>query len=154
MIDREEHGWTPKLVKARLVAATLWVKHYGGPVGPSGVKSSMPSYKASFEDHMDEGWGIPEVAGEDPADDKGRPLPPSAEEVEAHLDALMWVSSFVAKTHPESARILALWLRCKVYRRDFDRAIGDRQSRGHAYRLRDRALSLISVALARRDGDK
>lgn len=149
--DREIEGWTPKLVKARLVAATLWVKHYGGPVGPSGVKSSMPTYKASLDDHLEERWGFPETADEDPRDDRGRPMPPTAEEVELHLDALTWVASYVHPTHPESARILALWVRCKVYRRDFDRAIRDRQSRGHAYRLRDRALMLISVALARRD---
>ena len=153
MIDgREIEGWTPKLVKARLVEATLWVKHYGGPVGPTGVKSSMPTYKASLDDHLEEGWGLPEIAGDDAPEDKRRPLPPSAEMIEAHMDALTWVAQYVAKTHPESARLLALWVRCKVYRRDFDRAIEGKQSRSHAYRLRDRALSLISLALSARDG--
>lgn len=147
ILDDGPEVWTPELVNKRLVEAVRWVRFHGGPVGPSGVKSCMPSYRPSLEDHLEEGWGLPEVADDEAEPARPKPLPPTPEMVEKLIDALTWVSRYVAPTNPGSARMLALWLRCKVYRRDFEDDLAGRVSRGHAYRLRDRGLSLIAVAL-------
>lgn len=145
-------AWTYKLVRERLIEAVTYARFYGGPVGPSGMRSGMPAYRASLEDHLDEGWGLPEAAedDEDTARNRAMPRPPSPERIEHLVDALAWPARFVALSNPGSARMLSLWLRCRVYKLDFERAL-DRigMSRSHAYRLRDRALTLIAVGLDR-----
>ncbi|TXH44938.1 MAG: hypothetical protein E6Q97_31945 [Desulfurellales bacterium] len=141
------HIWTPGEVKAELVEAVRWVRFHGGPVGPSGIRSCMPSYTPSLEDHLEEGWGLPEVAGDDRPGDKKVSLPPTPERVEQLIDALTWISRYVVATNPGSAQMLALWVRCKVYRRDFGDAVEGRLSRSSAYRLRDRGLGIIATRL-------
>jgi hypothetical protein len=142
--------WTPKLVRERLIEAATWVRYYGGPVGPAPMRSALPGYAVSLEDHLAEGWGIPEVAGND--DEAGRlqhmPLPPGPDRITALEDALTWVGRYVARDHRVLARILQMWIRCRVYRGSFDAVCADlRISRAHAYVLRDRALGLIARGL-------
>lgn len=149
--DTHPEVWTPDLVRKALVEAVSWSRQFGGPVGPAGVRSTMPHYRATLEDHLDEGWGLPEVAGDEPSVD-GRPvvLPPPPERVSQLLEALGWVGRYLLPDHPGSAQMLQLWLRCKTRGdgRGFDPALRRMgMGRGHAYRLRDRALSRIAQGL-------
>jgi hypothetical protein len=145
-----DEGWTPGIVKVRLIAALQWAHYSAGRVGPAPMGSGMPVFRATFDDHMAEGWGIPEIADPDDVVEKVVRIAATPAEVEAHLEALGWVADYLLPAHPNLASILSLWLRCKVQRHSFDKAIDRRRNlaRGHAYRLRDRALSLISQALA------
>lgn len=151
--------WTPALVRAELIQAVTWVRFYGGPVGPARMRSCLPAYAPTLEDHLAEGWGLPETADDDDEEQerhrrKVMALPPSAARVGALSDALHWVGRHVARSHPGSARMLALWLRCRVYRRNYDEAVRAMGvAPGHAYRLRDRALGLIAMGLDR-DGNR
>lgn len=143
-------GWTSKAVKDTLVEAVRWVRYSGGPVGPAAIRSCMPHYAATLDDHLEEGWGLPESADDELEVTEMR-ISPTPERVDELVDALTWISRFVTATNPGSARMLSLWLRCRVERHNFVEALGGKVSRGHAYRMRDRALSLIAIALTVRD---
>lgn len=148
MIERQIEGWTPTLVKERMVEAVRWARYNIGPTGPSQIRSTMPAYAASLEDHLEEGWGLPETADDQPEEKVLRiNLPPK--KVQQMIDTLEWCAKYLAADHPGSARMLNLWLRCRVHKADFNRQIEQRGvSRSHAYRLRDRGLSVIAQALA------
>lgn len=150
--------WTPRLVRERLVEALRWARHTGRPVGPPPVRSTMPAYKATLEDHLDEGWGLPEVADDESEIEEARilRLSISAERAQAYIEALGWVATYVAPTHPTSARVLNTWLRCRVYNNTdafLRHCVQMGVSRGHAYRLRNRALRMIAQGLDR-DGSR
>jgi hypothetical protein len=152
MIDRENeiNTWTPKLVKERLVEAVRWARYNAGPTGPSSIRSSMPAYHPTLEDHLEEGWGFPEKAdGVEEAEQVLRvQLPP--EQIDQMIWVLDWCRLYLAKDRPGDAVILNLWIRCRVYKKSFDGALkrrGFALSRAHAYRMRDRALSLIAQRL-------
>ena len=144
----EQDGWTPKAVKERMVEAVRWARYNIGPTGPVPIRSSMPIFRPTLDDHLEEGWGLPEKAeGVEEAEQVLRiALPP--EKIQQMIDALEWCAKYVAAEHPGSARMLNLWVRCRVYKGDFNRVVEARGiSRGHAYRLRDRGLSIIAQAL-------
>jgi hypothetical protein len=151
MNRREElETWTPKIVGDRMVAALRWATYTGGRVGPGGIKGSMPAFNPTLEDHLDEGWGLPDRAGDDdPEDGKRLVVQATAAQITAHEAALNWPADFLYPAHEGSARMLCLWLRCKVHKRSFDDAIKRRGtiSRATAFRLRDRGLTIISVGL-------
>ena len=144
--------WTPKRVGEAMTAALRWATYSGGKVGPAGLRGSMPSFIASLDDHLDEGWGLPEVAGdEEPGDGKRLVVQATAAQITQHEAALLWSARYLCPDYEGSARMLGLWLRCKVYRRPFDDAVKRRGtiSRATAFRLRDRGLSIISTGLDR-----
>ena len=149
---REPETWTPKRVGEVMTEAVRWARFNAGQVGPAGIKGCMPAFNPTLEDHLDEGWGIPEVAGENEPD-AARPVrrPATPEQITRFEAALHWPTLYLFPRHEGSARILGLWLRCKVHKRPFDAAIKARGtiSRTNAYALRDRALSLISQGLDR-----
>lgn len=72
-------------------------------------------------------------------------------QVTAYLAALEWPALYLVPDRAGDARVLNLWVRCRVYSLSFSEAVDRRQylSRAMAYRMRDRALSVISVALDR-----
>ncbi len=146
-----EPQWTPELVGDALVTAMRWAASQG-PVGPRGYNHVRFAFSASLDDHLDEGWGLPEVAGQDePPED--RPLrlmlPPAV--VSRHRAALEWPATYLCPADVGSARALGLWAACKATGRSFDGALKARATmhRSVAYRLRDKGLSLVSVGLAR-----
>ena len=138
--------WTPKLVGERLVEAIRWARYNAGPTGPASVRAAAIPFVPTAEDFEAAGWGEREVADEEP--------PPSARryspaKISAILDALEWPARYTVASKPKSTEILNLWLRCKVYRGNFEKVIEHRgeMSRMSAYRYRDRALSAIAVGL-------
>lgn len=141
--------WTPQLVATRLIEAVRWARYGAGPVGPSGIRSGMPTYAPTWEDRMAEGWGLPELAGDETQEDRPLRVNATPEQVGAYMAALQWQAAYLVPAHVGSSRVLGLWLRCRVARRSFDAAIKDRPhlSRANAYRLRDRALSIIAQGL-------
>lgn len=146
--------WTPKRVRETLVEAVTWAKQYAGPVGPASVRGSMPTFKATLEDHLEEGWGIPEVAGDEEDDERPMRVPVEPERADFLMAALSWQAIYlVNKGNVGLARILGLWLHYATARggaSGFDAALKRRNiTKGHAYRLRDRALSQIAQGLAR-----
>ncbi|XAI96300.1 hypothetical protein [Microcystis phage Mae-JY30] len=148
MSSQDVDTWTPKLVRERLVEAIRWARYNAGPTGPAPVRALMPTYIPSQAERDEEGWGHPETADDDEPVLR-RQLRP--DQVSAIIDALHWPARYAVPELPTSARILNLWLRCKVYRGNFDKTI-ERQgemSRASAYRMRDRALAAIAVGLER-----
>ena len=150
MIEDAPGIWTPELVRDRMIEAVRWARYTAGPTGPAPIRSLMPEYRASLEDHLAEGWGLPEKA--DGVDEAERAIhlrmPP--ERVDQMIWVLDWCRLYLAKDRPGDAVILNLWLRCRVYRGNFDTALKRRSfamTRRHAYRMRDRALAHISQRL-------
>ncbi len=142
--------WTPRRVAQELIEAVTWARHFGAPAGPSGMRSSLPAFLPTLDDHLEEGWGVPEVAGEDGPDDRPLRIPVSSERAQQLDEALNWVGVYVARSNPGTARMLSLWLKYRTQGRGkgFDPAIRRLGlSRGHAYRLRDRGLGLIAMGL-------
>ncbi len=148
MIGTGYDGWTPRLVGAQMIAAVRWVRRYGGAVGPASVRGSMPAFKAGLDDFLDEGWGLPECADDDEEQRPQEPLP-SPEQVSRHIAALQWPAVYLLPRNHGAALMLNLWVGCKAVRRPFDAAVKARgtMSRGAAYALRDRGLSIISQKL-------
>lgn len=149
----ETDQWTPKLVQERMVEAVRWAQYNAGPIGPSGVRGSMPSYAPTLEERLAEGWGLPDGPDEEELKARGRVLRVmlSPEKISETLRVLEWPARFLVPQHAGDARVLGLWLRCKVLRLSFDEAVKRRRflDRGIAYRMRDRALRIISVGLDR-----
>lgn len=151
-IEMPAETWTPKLVRDRLIEAVRWARYNAGPTGPASMRSAMPSYAATFEDHLEEGWGLPEKAEGVDEGEKVTRIPLSPERVDQMIWVLDWCRLYLAKEHPGDAAILNLWLRCRVYRINFEAALKQRgfpMSRRHADRMKDRALSTISLRLER-----
>jgi hypothetical protein len=152
MRAQQVETWTPDLVSKRLLAAVRWASFSGAKVGPGGIKGSMPAFNPTLDDHLEEGWGLPEVAGDDAPDDGKRLIvQATAAQISQYEQALLWPITYLHPSHEGSARMLCLWLRCKTYRRPFEEAVKRRgtMSRASAFRLRDRALSMISQGLDR-----
>lgn len=145
----ELETWTPKRVQAVLIEAIRWARYHAGPTGPAPVRSLMPIYTPTWEDRLEEGWGLPDACEED---EQRKPIRRySPKETQRLIDALYWPAKYAVPEMPTSARILNLWLRCHVYKADFRKVIERRgeMSRASAYRYRDRALTAISVGLDR-----
>lgn len=142
--------WTPELVRERMIEAVRWARYTAGPTGPSPIRSLMPGYRASLEDHLAEGWGLPEKADGVEEAERAIYLRMPPERVDQMIWVLDWCRLYLAKDRPGDAVILNLWLRCRVYRGNFDAALkrrGFAMTRRHAYRMRDRALAHISQRL-------
>ena len=143
--------WTPERVKLVLKEAVAWARRHAGPVGPAGIRGSMPSYKATLEDHLEEGWGIPETAGDDEPWDKAIEIPIDPARADYLMASLSWVGVYLINDgHPVTGKMVSLWMAHSVTRnaRAFDAALKrEKVSRGHAYRIRDRGLSMIAQRL-------
>lgn len=143
--------WTPARVKDVLADAIKWARRYAGPVGPAPIRGSLPTYKPSLEDHLEEGWGIPEVAGDDDAEDREIELPVDPARADVLMAALSWVSIYLINAgHPATGEVVSLWMAHSTGRNrsGFEGAARRRgMSRAHAYRLRDRGLSIIAQGL-------
>jgi len=142
--------WTPKAVGEAMLEALRWAQWSAGRVGPGGVKTVSLPFIASLDEHLAEGWGLPEVAGDEEPDPRRLRVMPSPAQVARHEAALDWPRRYLGD-HEGSARILALWLRCKIQKKPFDAAVKARGtiSRTAAYQMRDKALSIISQGLDR-----
>lgn len=143
--------WTPELTGTVLIEALRWVQRHGGLVSPRGFKVTAMPFSATLDDHLAEGWGFPEIAGDD-----REPPPPlrvliSPAEVSRHMAALEWPALYLCPDHIGSARMVGLWAASKARRVSFSGAVKamGTLSRLHAYRLRDRGLSIISQGLDR-----
>lgn len=147
--------WTPKLVRERLVEAIRWARYNAGPTGPASVRAIFPTYVPSMDDFEDEGWGMRESADDAELDAPAPRKRYKPKEISGLIEALFWPGKYAVPGHPTSVRILNLWLRCKVYKGNFDKLIERRgeMSRASAYRYRDRALGAIAAGLMR-DGVK
>ncbi|MGA0615914.1 hypothetical protein [Paracoccus sp. KR1-242] len=143
--------WTPSRVKETLAEAISWARRHAGPVGPAPMRGSMPNFNPTLEDHLEEGWGIPEAAGDDEDWTKPIELPIDPKRADFLMASLTWVGIFLINDgHPVTGKMVSLWMAHSVSRnnRAFDAAIKrEKVSRGHAYRLRDRGFSLIAQRL-------
>lgn len=147
-----EACWTPKDVGDQLVAAMTWVRRYGGPTGPRAWGTINLNFRASLNDYLAEGWGLPELADDDETEaekDDRLILPPTPAMVTRHLAALQWQATYLCRDHIASARMTGFWAVSKARGIPFERILQGRVSRAHALRLKDRGLSLISQGLAR-----
>lgn len=142
------HTWTSRLVKDVLLDTMQWANATAGAVGPRGfARVAKLEWSPTLEDHLREGWGLPDKAEEDEAPERPRRFFTQAQ-IALFSRALHWQGRYLYPDNIGSSRMLALWLRTKARRGAFDRAV-ERigVSRGHAYRLRDRALSKIACGL-------
>ena len=146
------HTWTPELVRDRMIEAVRWARYNAGSTGPSQIRSSMPEYTPTLEDHLAYGWGLPEKAEGVAEAERSKRVAISPERVDEMIWVLDWCRLYLAKDCPGDAVMLNLWLRCKVHRANFEAALKSRgypMSRRHADRMKDRALSTISKRLDR-----
>ncbi len=140
----------PEAVGEAMLEALRWAQWSAGRTGPGGVKTVSLPFIASLDEHLAESWGLPETAGDhEPAPRRLRVMP-SPEQISRQEAALDWPRRYLSD-HEGSARILALWLRCKIQKKPFDTAVKARGtiSRGAAIQMRDKALSIISQGLDR-----
>ncbi|GHG24402.1 hypothetical protein [Paracoccus aerius] len=147
-----ETDWTTKRVRAVLVEAVTWARQYAGPIGPAAIRGSMPVYKPTLEDHLEEGWGLPEVAGDETEEERPMRVPVDPARADFLMAALSWQAVYLVNAgHPGLAKTLSLWLHHATGKRGgkgFDTMLKQRRiSRSHAYRIRDRALGLIAQGL-------
>ncbi|WP_146038649.1 hypothetical protein [Paracoccus sp. SY] len=142
------HTWTSRLVKDVLLETMTWAHFTAGQVGPRGfARVAQLQWSPTLEDHLKEGWGLPEKTDETEVEDRAIPTFSQAQ-IKLHSQAMLWQARYLYPDNVGSSRMLALWLRTKVRRGAFDRAVEKMGvSRGHAYRLRDRALGLIAAGL-------
>lgn len=142
-----EAVWTPNLVGETLLDCMRWAKATAGRVGPRGfAKVAGLAWTPTLDDHLREGWGLPP---EPDPEDQRRPTPIYTQgEIRIFSAALHWQSRYLADAHAGSSRMLGLWLRSRVHGENLTeelRKLG--VAKGHAYRLRDRALSKIAIGL-------
>lgn len=151
MIRQPPQTWTTKLVADRMVEAMRWAIYSGGRVGPAQFRGSLPAFAATLDDHLAEGWGLPELAGDEEPEERRIYRNVSVAQVTAYEAALGWPATYLYPGHEGSARILGLWLVCAAQRSDFEQAVKRRgtMSRSSAFRMRERALTLISVGLTK-----
>ena len=143
--------WVPRTVEKRLIEAARLTLTTTGPVGPKAYGSAMPMYQRDWTDwlaQLDE-------AGKDLADVKierdERPARPGAtsRQITRMEEAIRWPIKYLEGL-PGPRKVLAVYLRCRAYRKPFGRAckrLG--WSRATAYRARDKALALIAQGLNR-----
>lgn len=141
------HVWTTSLVRDVLLDTMSWANVTAGQVGPRGfARVAGLQWSPTLEDHLKEGWGLPDKA-EVEVEERPRQFFTQVQ-IALFSRALHWQGKYLYPDHIGSSRMLALWLRCKARRASFDKGIERLGvSRGHAYRLRDRALSRIAVGL-------
>lgn len=140
----ENYVWTPDMVADELVAATRWVFHSCGRVGPAGFRSNMPALALFAEERELEQW--PSLDELEPTPQLRRAVTP--QRVSQHERVLRWPIEHLEASSGQ-ARVLALWLRCKAIKGlKFDEAVKRKGwSRATTYRVRDKALSQIAIGL-------
>lgn len=142
MEDQYTDYWTPKLAGEILIEAARWALTHGGPAGPASIRSSMPELAMDWIDRMAQGWAS--VASQQPTKKRRNYRPAEVSQFER---AILWPLEYLAD-QDGLARVLQLWLRCKITKQKFDAAVDERKwSRATAYRHRDKALSIISQGL-------
>lgn len=142
--------WTPEIVGEQLIEALRWAKHNAGRVGPGGFVGSRSLFNVTLEDHLEKGWGLPEIAGDDEPEEHRVRVAATPEQITRHEIALQWPADHLLPDHKGSARMLGLWAACEISKRSFNGAVKARGvDRRAALQLRDRGLSLISQALDR-----
>ena len=127
--------WGPATVRTRLIEAAQIVIRTAGRVGPKGYGSGLPA-------EMIEAMGMGTDA------DRGRvTINYSPRRVTLAEQANAWVEKYLAD-QPGMRRVLALFVVCRAYRRNFSAEVKRRGwSRSTAYMRRDQALRVIAAGL-------
>ncbi|SFQ55607.1 hypothetical protein SAMN05421853_1105 [Roseivivax halotolerans] len=102
-----------------------------------------------MEERLAEGWDAV------PPEDDVEPDPLAGVTDRKHIAdmelALTWVPAIIAPLDPTAARVLGLHIQAKARRVSFRRLLEERGiARSSAYRLKDRALVMLSIVLDRR----
>ncbi|WP_099864950.1 hypothetical protein [Pararhizobium haloflavum] len=139
-----EDVWTPKAVGEELVEAVRWARAAAGPVGPSTRINSFPDLLITAAERDLEGW--PDI---DELDAPVRRRAYSPARV-SQFERILWWPAQYLREQPGPARVLHVWIRCKITKKaKFDAACDHLGwPRATAYRARDKALSTIAQGLA------
>ena len=139
--------WTPSLVEAAMVEALQWLRRTPQHHGPAGFVTVVMPFRPTIEDHLFEGWGLPEP----PDEDAPQRRVATRSEIARHEAAMDWPRRIlVANGRRTEARALNLWLASRVGAGSFRQLCQERGfGRAAATAARDRGLSLISVRLDR-----
>lgn len=140
--------WTVKTVQETLIDAA-WHSVMGASVGPRGVRSAMLDFHLTGAERLAEGWSYAIEVDEEELSKRAKRRRLSPARVSFLERAAAWPMEYLGDD-PERARVLQLWLRCKVSKKKFGAEV-DRvgMARATAYRQRDRALTIVSVGLDR-----
>ena len=136
--------WTPKLAGEELVEAVRWANKAAGAVGPSSRTGFFPEVALSADERALEEW--PALDELDPPSPRRPHVTPSRV---SQFERIIWWPARYLRDLPGPARVLHVWVRCKLSKRaKFDEAC-DRMgwARATAYRARDKALVAISMGL-------
>ena len=145
MTRHDVDHWTPTLVEEAMIEAATWLRRTGPAAGPSGFVTVLMRYRPTMEDHLAEGWGLPEPPDEEPR----LTLAASRRQVARYEAALQWPARILLPIGRETeARALNLWVAHKAGAGSWGRLLKERSlGRAAANAARDRALSLISMRL-------
>lgn len=128
-----EVTWTTKIVQETLIEAAWYCVWTGGGAFPDAAETDF--------------WDRISLPEDDAPKRSRRRLSPAR--VSFLERAMLWPVIYL-KECPDEARMLQLWLKCKVEGLGFKDEVQRRGiARATAYRQRDRALTIISVSLDR-----
>lgn len=132
-----------------MVGALKWVRKTVGPIGLRGfvTKKFLRDYESLDKDSAVDGWGECEVA-----DEKETHVERyfTLEQISLYEKAIRWQAKYMVNPgHRRSAIILNHWRRQKVEREfRFHKWVKEQgTSTTHAYRVKDKRLSLIAQGL-------
>lgn len=145
--------WVPKTVEKRLIEAAKLTLTTTGRVGPKEFGSAMPMYQREWTDwlaQLDDTNKLPEDVRIE-KDERPSRVGATSRQITRMEASMRWPIQYL-EAMPGPRRVLAVFLRCRAYRKPFGLAckrLG--WPRATAYRARDKALSLIAQGL-NRDG--
>lgn len=139
-----ENQWTREMVEERLIEAVRLAEDVIRNPFPDGAKSNWPKHRYEWSDL------IAQVESPNDARKYGRLRnTASRKEIENMESALRWQTLYL-NDHGGAARVLSAFLRARARRKSFIEIIKKNGwSKATAYRMRDRALTLIAVGLMR-----
>lgn len=149
--------WTPEAVEAELIEAMRWLRLAGGRAGGFGFAQARLPDRPLTPEEVIALTGAPPERADDP--DEAREIEREQERLRFRMmparrvteleDALQWPARYLVRNgHQGSARCVGLWIVARSGGSGFAAAIkGAGIPRSMAYRLKDRGLSRISVAL-------
>ncbi|RWX72551.1 DUF6362 family protein [Mesorhizobium sp. M2A.F.Ca.ET.039.01.1.1] len=143
--------WVPATVEKRLIEAARLTLTTTGPVGPKAYGSAMPMYQRDWTDWLAQLDDAFKDAADVKIEQDERPtrLAATSRQITRMEAAIRWPIKYLDAV-PGPRKVLAVYLRCRAYRKPFGRAckrLG--WSRATAYRARDKALALIAQGLNR-----
>lgn len=137
-----ENQWTREMVEDRMVEAQILLDKTESKPSPEKPGSNWPRHRYEWSDLLSQ--------AENPEASKKFErwiFNPSCKDITEMETVLRWQTKYLGD-HPGAARVLNLYLKAKAIRKPFQVLVEERKwSRATAYRLKERALTMIAIGL-------